>query len=57
MVLAGLWEKRTFRRGREQGREETQRLWETWLERRKQAEERGETFNEPPPGADENENR
>jgi len=56
MVLAGLWEKRTFRRGREQGREETQRLWEAWLKRRQQAEDRGETFTEPPPRAETTEN-
>ena len=46
----GLKEGRT--EGRKEGIEETQRLWEAWLERRRQAEERGETFNESPPGAD-----
>ena len=38
--------------GHAEGTAETQRLWEAWLERRQQAEERGETFNESPPGAD-----
>ena len=54
MVLAGLWEKRIRRRaheeGREEGREENQRLWLVWNERRQRAEERGEPFDEPPPG-------
>ena len=68
MVIAGVFEKRTFRKGeekgraegreegrvegREQGREENQRLWEAWLSRRLQAEARGEPFTEPPPGTD-----
>ena len=54
MVLAGLWEKRTLRRGREQGlaegRKENQQLWEAWNERRLRAEEQGKPFDEPPPG-------
>lgn len=35
--------------GRREGMEENQGLWEAWLERRQQAEERGESFNEPAP--------
>lgn len=52
MVLAGIFEKRIFRRGREQGREENQQLWEAWNRRRVEAEERGEAFREPPPGTE-----
>lgn len=52
MVLAGIFEKRIFRRGREQGREENQQLWEAWNRRRLEAEERGEAFREPPPGTE-----
>ena len=52
MVLAGIFEKRIFRRGREQGREENQQLWEDWNRRRLEAEERGEAFREPPPGTE-----
>ena len=49
IMLASLWENRIRRRAIEQGREETQRLWEAWNERRIQAQERGEPFDEPPP--------
>lgn len=52
MVPAGIFEKRIFRRGREQGREENQQLWEAWNRRRLEAEERGEAFREPPPGTE-----
>ena len=36
--------------GRAEGREETQRRWEEWNRRRLAAEDRGERFEEPPPG-------
>ena len=61
IMLASLWENRIRRRaieqglrqgleqGREEGIEENQRLWEAWNERRIQAQERGEPFDEPPP--------
>ena len=60
MVIARIMEKRTFLRGRaqgieeglEMGREETNRLWEAWYNRRLQAEARGEPFDEPRPGTD-----
>ena len=52
MVIAGIFEKRIFRRGREQGREENQQLWEAWNRRRVESEERGEAFREPPPGTE-----
>ena len=35
--------------GLQEGRQEIQRLWESWNQRRQEAEERGETFLEPPP--------
>lgn len=58
MVLAGIFEKRVFRRGREQGREEgieigeerSNRRWREWVQRRDQAAARGEPFDEPMPG-------
>ena len=36
--------------GIERGREEERRLWLDWDKRRREAEARGEGFNEPPPG-------
>ena len=38
--------------GREQGREEVQRLWADWNKRREEAVQKGEPFNEPPPGSE-----
>ena len=37
--------------GAERGREEERRLWLDWDKRRREAEARGEEFNEPPPGS------
>ena len=34
----------------ERGRQENQALWEAWNERRLEAQEKGEPFDEPPPG-------
>lgn len=49
MVLAE-FRKRFYRdQGREEGREERDRLWEAWLERREAAEREGRPFDEPPP--------
>ena len=45
MVFATIFEKRTYQRGKD----DANRLWREWLRRREQAEERGETFDEPPP--------
>ena len=39
---------------RTEGREETHRLWAAWNQRRLEAEQNGEPFNEPPPGSNEN---
>ena len=45
MVIAKLW----LNRARAEGREETQRAWEAWNERRLAAEREGRPFTEPPP--------
>ena len=37
-------------RGRQEGRQENQALWKAWNERRLEAQEKGEPFDEPPPG-------
>ena len=57
MVLASIFEKRTYLRGkqegmkegREEGKEETNRIWADWNRRRELAQEMGEVFDEPPP--------
>ena len=48
MVFAALWEKRAVHRARE----ETNRRWREWIQRRDQAAERGEPFTEPAPDED-----
>ena len=45
MVLASIWQERKLRRARE----EVNRRWREWIQRRDQAEARGEPFNEPAP--------
>ena len=40
--------------GREEGREEIQRRWAAWNQRRLEAEQSGESFQEPPPGSNDN---
>ena len=35
----------------QEGREENQRLWAAWNQRRLEAERNGEPFDEPPPGS------
>ena len=57
MVLAGIFEKRIFRRGREQGMEEMNQRWREWVQRREQAETLGEPFNEPMPDETDNKGR
>ena len=37
---------------REEGREESNSNWRAWLNRRREAEARGEPFNEPEPYSD-----
>lgn len=61
MVIARIMEKRTYLKGREEGIEEgreegiaigeerSNRRWREWVQRRDQAEARGETFAEPMP--------
>ena len=38
--------------GRSEGRKEVQRLWAAWNQRRLEAEQNGEPFNEPHPGSE-----
>ena len=49
----GLAEGRTegLAEGRAEGETQRQAAWESWNERRMEAESRGEPFDEPPPGA------
>ncbi len=42
-------EKRGRAEGEKRGREEIQEMWESWNQRRLEAEGRGEPFDEPPP--------
>lgn len=65
MVLASIWENRIRRRaiqqgleqgleqgiaqGIQQGKDDANRLWREWLERREQAAAQGELFDEPMP--------
>lgn len=58
MVLAAAFEEWREKRRREQiaravaaAVAEERREWEAWLQRRTQAEQRGEPFDEPPPSA------
>lgn len=45
MVLAEIWDERRLRKARA----EVHRLWEEWLQRRMDAEAKGDPFGEPPP--------
>ena len=50
-LVLGEWVRQRRRlRALEEGREEAHALWIAWLQRREEAERRGEKFNEPPPG-------
>lgn len=57
VVIARIMEKRTYLRGREKGMEEgieigekrSNQRWREWVQRRDQAEARGEPFTEPMP--------
>ena len=40
--------------GRKEGREEERFLWAAWNQRRLEAEQGGEPFDEPPPGSNDN---
>ena len=59
MVLAELRKRLWQEEAREEGRQEANRLWEAWLERREAAEREGQPFTEPPPSRNgaHNENR
>ncbi len=49
MVLAKLLTDRYRQEGREEGRVQSNRLWEEWNERRVAAEREGRPFTEPTP--------
>lgn len=49
MVLAELRKRLWQEEAREEGRQERDRLWEAWNERREAAEREGRPFTEPPP--------
>ena len=38
--------------GRKEGREEVQLRWASWNQRRLEAEQNGQPFDEPPPGSE-----
>ena len=42
--------QKALEEGKEIGRDEIQSRWEAWNQRRQEAEKRGESFDEPPPG-------
>ena len=42
--------KKDLEEGRKEGRSEVQSQWESWNRRREEAEKRGESFDEQPPG-------
>lgn len=44
-----LGEERGIEQGMEQGRKQANSAWMTWYKNMKDAEARGEPFNEPPP--------
>ena len=50
MVLAAIWEKRNRCRHIAQGREEANKDWRDWLQRRDAAAANGLPFDEPMPG-------
>ena len=53
MVLASIWRDRIRREAREEGiaigEERSNQRWREWVQRRDQAEAKGEPFTEPPP--------
>jgi hypothetical protein len=51
-MVAERYLRRRQRVGREEGRRETQQLWEEWNRRRLEAHKEGKEFNEPPPKGD-----
>ena len=44
--------KAGWREAWKEGREELRRQWAAWNQRRLEAEQNGELFNEPPPGSE-----
>ena len=49
MVLASIWENRNRRRHITQGREQANKDWRDWLQRRDAAAANGIPFDEPTP--------
>ena len=49
MVLGALYKDRVRRRARAEAREENNKEWVEWLQRKAEAEAKGEPFNEPSP--------
>ena len=50
-MLYERYAKRRFQEGRQAGRVERDREWNSWLERREQALAEGQSFDEPSPSA------
>ena len=55
MVIAAIWSERRERKAREEGRaegeESANRRWSEWNRRRREAEAKGVSFDEPEPGS------
>ena len=54
-MLAEMYFKERYERGRQKGREEEAKVWRAWYERMRAAQAEGKPFDEPPPslnGAD-----
>ena len=49
-MLAERYLRSRYAKGREEGREEVQQLWQAWNQRREEALREGREFTEPPPG-------
>ena len=49
-IIVERFKKREREIGRQEGREENQRAWQTWYRRQQQALRDGAPFSEPPPG-------
>ena len=55
-MVAEQYLRRRYRKGREDGRQEANREWQNWNERRMQAERENRPFDEPPPSSPSNQN-
>ena len=50
MVISAILRERNRKKDLEEGRAEMHAKWEAWNQRRQEAENLGESFDEPPPG-------